>query len=387
MYFLSGSFCLSLLPGVLSHPSLFRDRLLPFFLSSSPSLAHSCSLSPPPSIWIATSVVRSSVAVYLSVIRGSFILSCRMSGPHTSSILLLFCVAFLQSPLLEAKPLSAMHGGGTARLRRDLRDALPYEAQMMSYPPAGFSGRSNDLYYQPEALRAQGLGHALHRLENDQRQEQESAYLAGLLRLLSEAEKNGQARPEEEEEQVEGDFQESYPPDYDETEQTVNMAKPQALLDPQLTEALLNRYRQERMLQAGQDRDQEVLRYLVEKVLSSLVSENQLNPSSRRGKWEVAAAASIGRDRTPPRRARRSLDSDPIASPDAEASLLRVKRVGDQDHDDFAGQNNRSPHAGLQRMKRIDTDLPPPTKNSRKRRSVTYDPELIAQHIIQYLRK
>lgn len=158
------------------------------------------------------------------------------------------------------QPLSAMHGGGTARLRRDLRDALPYEAQMMSYPPAGFSGRGNDLYYQPEALRAQGLGHALHRLENDQRQEQEAAYLAGLLRLLSEAEKNGQARPEEEEEQVEGDFQESYPPDYDETEQTVNMAKPQALLDPQLTEALLNRYRQERMLQAGQDRDQEVLR-------------------------------------------------------------------------------------------------------------------------------
>lgn len=153
-----------------------------------------------------------------------------------------------------------MHGGGTARLRRDLRDALPYEAQMMSYPPAGFNGRGNDLYYQPETLRAQGLGHALHRLENDQRQEQEAAYLAGLLRLLSEAENNGQVRPEEDEEQVEGDFQESYPPDYDETEQTVNMVKPQALLDPQLTEALLNRYRQERMLQAGQDRDQEVLR-------------------------------------------------------------------------------------------------------------------------------
>ncbi|KAG7332724.1 hypothetical protein KOW79_004558 [Hemibagrus wyckioides] len=311
-----------------------------------------------------------------------------MSGPRTSSVLLLFCMAFLQSPLLEAKPLSAMHGGGVARLRRDLRDALPYEAQMMSYPPAGFNGRGNDLYYQPEALRAQGLGHALHRLENDQRQEQEAAYLAGLLRLLSEAENNAQARPEEDEEQVEGDFQESYPPDYDETEQTVNMAKPQALLDPQLTEALLNRYRQERMLQADQDQDQEMLRMLLEKVLSSLVSQNQLNPSNRRGKWEVAAAASIGRDRaTPLRRARRSLDAAPAASPDAEASLLRVKRVGDEDHDDFAGQNTRSPHAGLQRMKRIDTDLPPPSKHSRKRRSVTYDPELIAQHIIQYLRK
>lgn len=126
----------------------------------------------------------------------------------------------------------------------------------------------------------------------------------------------------------------------------------------------------------------------MEKVLSSLASENQVNPSNRRGKWEVAAAASIGRDRaTPLRRARRSLDSTPAASSDAEASLLRVKRVGDEDQDDFAGQNNRSPHAGLQRMKRIDTALPPPPKPSRKRRSVTYDPELIAQHIIQYLRK
>lgn len=153
-----------------------------------------------------------------------------------------------------------MHVGGASRLRRDLRDALPYEAQMMSYPPAGFNVRGNDLHYQPEALRVQGLGHALQRLENEQRQEQEAAYLAGLLRLLGEAENNGQARPEEEEEQMDGDFQESYPPDYDETEQTVNMAKPQPVLDPKLTEALLNRYRQERMLQTGPDQDQEVLR-------------------------------------------------------------------------------------------------------------------------------
>lgn len=159
------------------------------------------------------------------------------------------------------------------RLRRDLRDTLPYEAQMMSYPPADFKGRVSELYYQPEAVRAQGLGQALQRLmESDQRREQEAAYLAGLVRLLNEAENNGQGKQEEEEEEEEGDFQGPYPPDYDETEQAVSMAKPQAVLDPQLVEALLNRYKQERLLQSGfnptsnhfperdQERDQEMLR-------------------------------------------------------------------------------------------------------------------------------
>ncbi|XP_072537517.1 proprotein convertase subtilisin/kexin type 1 inhibitor, like [Salminus brasiliensis] len=323
-----------------------------------------------------------------------------MSGPRTSSILLLFTIAFLQSALLEAKPLSAMHGGGAVRLRRDLRDSLPYEAQMMSYPPADFKGRGNELYYQPDAVRAQGLGQALQRLmENDQRREQEAAYLSGLLRLLSEAENNGQGKQEEEEEEDEGDFQGPYPPDYDETEQTVSMAKPRALLDPQLAEALLNRYRQERLLQAGlnptsnrlpereQERDQEMLRYMVEKILSSLAPGNQASPSNRRAKRDVSAVASSVRGgATPLRRSRRSLDSVPMPSPNSEASLLRVKRLGDENDDDgFAGQSNRAPHAGLQRMKRIDTDLPPPPKQSRKRRAVTYDPDLIAQHILQYL--
>lgn len=140
---------------------------------------------------------------------------------------------------------------------------------MMSYPAADFRSRSNDLYYQPEVLRAQGLGQALQRLvENDQRREQEAAYLASMLRLLNEAQNNGQGKPEEEEE--EGDFQAPYPPDYDETEQP--QASRQGLLDPQLTQALLNRYKQERLMQAGlapntnripereQDKDQEMLR-------------------------------------------------------------------------------------------------------------------------------
>ncbi|KAI7797935.1 proprotein convertase subtilisin/kexin type 1 inhibitor, partial [Triplophysa rosa] len=293
--------------------------------------------------------------------------------------------------------ISTLSLSAAARLRRDLRDAAPYEAQMMSYPAAG---RSNDLYYQPEALRAQGLGQALQRLvESDQRREQEAAYLASLMRLLNDAQNNGQSKAEEEEED-EGDFQGPYPQDYDETEQAVSMAKPQAswqgVLDPQLTQALLNRYKQEMLMKAGsanriperhQDRDQEMLRYLVEKILSGLASGgNQAGPSSQRAKRDLAAVSNVERaGGSALKRTRRSLDSAPIPSTQAEASLLRVKRLDDDDDEGVTGQSNRTPHVGLQRMKRIDTDLPPPKKNSRKRRALTYDPNLIAQHILQYL--
>ncbi|XP_048066125.1 proprotein convertase subtilisin/kexin type 1 inhibitor, like [Megalobrama amblycephala] len=331
-----------------------------------------------------------------------------MSGLLTSSFLLFLSLTLFQIPAPEAKPLSAMRGGGRSfdsqaggvRLRRDLRDSVPYEAQMMSYPAADFKSRGNDLYYQPEVLRAQGLGQALQRLvENDQRREQEAAYLASMLRLLNEAQNNRQGKPEEDEED-EGDFQGPYPPDYDETEQAVSMAKPQGLLDPQLTQALLNRYKQERLMQAGlaptnnripereQDKDQEMLRYLVEKILSSLASGgNQGGPSNQRAKRDLSAVASMERSAGPAlKRSRRSLDSAPAPSPQVEASLLRVKRLDDDvDDDGIAGQSNRTPHVGLQRMKRIDTDLPPPKKTSRKRRALTYDPALIAQHILQYL--
>ncbi|XP_051509496.1 proprotein convertase subtilisin/kexin type 1 inhibitor, like [Myxocyprinus asiaticus] len=328
-----------------------------------------------------------------------------MSGLLTSSVLLIFSLMLFQIHTLEAKPLSAMYGGGRnfdsqaggVRLRRDLRDSVPYEAQMMSYPGADFKGRSNDLYYQPEALRAQGLGQALQRLmENDQRREQEAAYLASLMRFLNEAQDNGQ--------EDEGDFQGPYPADYDETEQAVSMAKPQAswqgLLDPQLTQALLNRYKQERLMQAGiastgnriperqQDKDQEMLRYLVEKILSSLASGgNQAAPSNQRAKRDLGAVASMERTGgSVLKRARRFLDSVPVPSPQAEASLLRVKRLDDDlDDEGVIAQSNRTPHVGLQRMKRIDTDLPPPKKHSRIRRALTYDPNLIAQHILQYI--
>lgn len=192
-----------------------------------------------------------------------------------------------------SQPLSSTHGGrnldgsaGVLRLRRELRDSLPYEAQMMSYPPgAGMEGQGNELLYQPDGWRGQSLGQALQRLvEDDRRQDQEAAYLAGLLRLLSESEGNAQraGKGGEEEDEEGGDLQGPYPPDYDETEPSMSMTKPQASwqgpLDPQLTQALLNRYRQERLLQAGltpsgnklqesrgeagmEEREEEALRY------------------------------------------------------------------------------------------------------------------------------
>lgn len=84
-----------------------------------------------------------------------------------------------------------------------------------------------------------------------------TAYLAALLRLLSEAESAGLVSPgevevvEEEDEGEEddqgppGDFQGPSPPDYDETGRGLNMGRPPAawwgLLEPQLAQALMDR--------------------------------------------------------------------------------------------------------------------------------------------------
>ena len=83
-----------------------------------------------------------------------------------------------------------------------------------------------------------------------------TAYLAALLRLLSDAEGAGLVGPgdleveEEEEEEEEdqgppGDFQGPAPPDYDETGRGLSMGRPSPdwwrLLEPQLAQALLDR--------------------------------------------------------------------------------------------------------------------------------------------------
>ncbi|XP_067096498.1 proprotein convertase subtilisin/kexin type 1 inhibitor, like [Osmerus mordax] len=329
-----------------------------------------------------------------------------MMGPLTSCTLLVLSLTLLHTHAIQAKSLSAGHSAGRAqdrtgnhRSRRDLRDLLPYEAQMMS-DPAAFEGRGRgkELYYQPDEWRRQGMGQALQRLvESDQRREQEAAYLAGMLRLLNEVE-GGDRGMEEEQEEGPGDF--PYPPDYDETDQGMSMGKPQAswqgLLDPQLTQALLERYRQERMLQAGlqvpdsdkQNRDQETLRYLVAKILSSISPSNPQSPSGRRARRDLVAVEGGARPASPVhKRSRRSLDDAAPTSLSQDAPLLRVKRLGDEEGGEGgAGVEGgyRPPPQGLQRMKRVDPELPS-GRSRRRRRALTYDPDLLVQHILQYM--
>uniref|UniRef100_UPI003AB07DB1 proprotein convertase subtilisin/kexin type 1 inhibitor, like n=1 Tax=Centroberyx gerrardi TaxID=166262 RepID=UPI003AB07DB1 len=311
------------------------------------------------------------------------------------------CLLLLSAALIHtAQSLPAARGGGRGldvsvggarRLRRDLSDLLPYEAQMMSYP-AGRGGGVNDLYYQADDWRGRGLDQALQRLvESDQRrerqqeEEQEAAYLAGLLRLLSEAESAGLVGPGDEEREP-GDFRGPAPPDYDETGRALSMGKPPAAwwgrLEPQLAQALLERARQERLQQAGRagagfprGTDQETLRYLVARILSSLGPSDAQLSSGRRARRDLSVTAGVGGAKpvSPAhRRTRRSLDDMPPPSPSNDPPLLRVKR--------------------LERMKRIDTmataaaeELNHGSRRRRRRSAVNYDPQILIQHILQYL--
>ncbi|XP_054878140.1 proprotein convertase subtilisin/kexin type 1 inhibitor, like [Poeciliopsis prolifica] len=291
--------------------------------------------------------------------------------------------------------------GGIRRQRRDLHNGLPYEDQMMSYPALREGGGANDLYYQSEGWRGRGIDQALQRLvERDQRQEQEeeqqAAYLAALLRLLSEAESAGLVGPgdlevleeedEAEEEGPPGDFQIANAADYDETGGLA-----QALLDrmdPRLAQTLLERTRESSWTSAGPSRDQDALRRMVAKILSGNgPNDAQLMMSSgRRAKRDLSAGAEPVS--ATHRRSRRSLDGQ---SPSNEPPLLRVKRLDDEEEEE---EELRPRGPGLQRMKRIDAmataDLQEVNHGSRRRRRravLTYDPQMLMDQILDYLRK
>lgn len=75
--------------------------------------------------------------------------------------------------------------GGTRRQRRDLRDLMPYEDQMISYPATQGGGGGNNLYYRSNDWRGRGLDQALQQLvERDQRREQEEEQRAGWTVLI-----------------------------------------------------------------------------------------------------------------------------------------------------------------------------------------------------------
>ncbi|KAL3975031.1 hypothetical protein ACER0C_023657 [Sarotherodon galilaeus] len=319
--------------------------------------------------------------------------------------------------------------GGVRRQRRDLPNLLPYEDQMMSYPAMQGGGRANDLYYQSDDWRGRGLDQALQRLvERDQRKEQEeeqrAAYLAALLRLLSEAESAGLVGPgdvevvEEEEDEEDdqgptGDFQGPAPADYDETGRGMSMGRPraawwglvepqlaQALLDrmdPRLAQTLLERAKQERRQQAGRvasglSRDQDTLRRMVAGILSSIGPNGvSVASSGRRAKRDLSAKAPEPVN-SAHRRTRRSLDDLAPPSPSNDPPLLRVKRLEDYDGEE-QGEKLHPQVVGLQRMKRIDTttgdaeELNHGSRRRRRRAALNYDPQILVDQILEYMRE
>ncbi|XP_074536794.1 proprotein convertase subtilisin/kexin type 1 inhibitor, like [Halichoeres trimaculatus] len=316
-----------------------------------------------------------------------------------------------------------------SRQRRDLRNLLPYEDRM-SYPSSQGGGGATEPYYQSDSWRGQGLDQALQRLvERDQRraqeEEQKAAYLAALLRLLSEAESAGLVDPEvevveeeEDEEDDEGtprDFQGPAPQDYDETGRGMSMGRPPAawwgLLEPQLAQALLERMepqvaqsllqraRQERLQQTGPGSssglrgagEEEAVRRLVARLLSGLgPNVPAVMSSGRRARRDVSFA--------PPepaspahRRVRRSLDDMAPPSPSSDPPLLRVKRLEEEEEEE---ERLRPPApAGLQRMKRIDSMATSAMEElhhgsrRRRRRALNYDPQILIDQILQYMRE
>ncbi|XP_019965185.1 proprotein convertase subtilisin/kexin type 1 inhibitor, like [Paralichthys olivaceus] len=346
---------------------------------------------------------------------------CSVSSMASLSLLLL-STALIHT----AQSLPAAHGGGrdldvsVGGVRRQRRALLPYEEQIMSYPAIQGGGGANDLYYQSDDWRGRGLNQALQRLvERDQRREQEeeqrAAYLAALLRLLNEAESVGLVGPqdvavvEEEDEEDQGppgDFQGPVPADYDETGRGMSMGRPptawwgllepqlaQTLLDrmePQLVQTLLERARQEKLQQTGRglNRDQDTLRRMVARILSSIGPNNTpVNSSGRRARRDLSVAA-VEPISSAHRRTRRSLDDMTPPSPSNDPPLLRVKRLEEEEEED----NLHPLAAGLQRMKRIDTmataaveELNHGIHRRRRRAALNYDPQILIDQIVKYM--
>ncbi|XP_053281265.1 proprotein convertase subtilisin/kexin type 1 inhibitor, like [Pleuronectes platessa] len=329
-----------------------------------------------------------------------------------------------------AQPLPAAHGGGrdldlsVGGVRRQRRALLPYEEQMMSYPYTQGGGGANDLYYQSDDWKGRGLNQALQRLvDRDQRREQEeeqrAAYLAALLRLLNEAESVGLVGPEdmavvEEEEDEEdqmppGDFQGQVPADYDDTGRGMSMGRPQAAwwgllepqlaqtlvdrMEPQLVQTLLERARQEKVQQTGRglNRDQDTLRRMVARILSSIGPNNAPVTSGRRARRDLSVT-SIEPISSSHKRTRRSLEDLTPPSPSNDPPLLRVKRLEEEEEEEE--EKLRPLTAGLQRMKRIDTmataaeeELNHGIRRRRRRAAMNYDPQILIDQIVNYMRE
>ncbi|XP_069065707.1 proSAAS [Pleurodeles waltl] len=331
--------------------------------------------------------------------------------------------------------------GATRRFRRDLQMSLPYEAELMAYPPAE-AMRTNEAYYpeMSEAMLArlaglqqdERLAQALERLggtgrteagmerlapsgreqeerlalqqmmEEGRRRDKEAVYLANLLRYWNDMNQargyNDQLAGQSRAPKAENSFPGGYP-DYDETALASNMVKAPSSrnqLNAQMAQALLNRYRQEGGFEASPSRmdleepndedgqmDEEVLRYLVGRILTGMSEAGGPQRLSRR---DLGLSNIRPEYRSSSKRVRRSLDED---RPD-QANLLRVKRLGEGDEallaDAAALQDaTYKLQAGLQRVKRTDEMGDEPTKPARSKRFAGYSDPEYSEQLLKYL--
>lgn len=304
-------------------------------------------------------------------------------------VALTVCTSVLNT---QAKPLGGVsHNdlGLPHRFRRSLPVNLPYEADMLSYMPSE-SVRNDPLYpdisqavlarlaaYPQEELLAQALERmgaprqasptqdnlSLQQMvEEGQRRDKETLYLANLLHLWNQI-NQGRGHPEKVlrgSVKVDGDFPRSYQ-DYDET--GLGPIKPQATRN-QLAQAL-SHYRQdggyevpalrmhsEEPNDEGLAMDEDMLRYLVTRVLSAM---GEVDMPQR-----LAAP--------PSRRMRRSIEDE--VKGDSAPNLLRVKRLDEELDSDYVPN-------GLLRRKRIDLDLETQVKHFP-------DPRM-AERLLRYL--
>ncbi|XP_056451961.1 proprotein convertase subtilisin/kexin type 1 inhibitor, like isoform X3 [Gadus chalcogrammus] len=279
-----------------------------------------------------------------------------MLGP-----LCLLCVTACS--VLNAKSLPAARPGGRGlegqgaaarRLRRDLRDLLPNEAEMMSYPVQ----RGDADYQQTEWRRS--LDDALQRLvESNQRREQEqegAAYMAAMLRLMSEAEGAGLVNPGdmdvmdvvEEEEEEGGPFQRLATQDYDDTGRGMSPGNSQAA-----SWALLERY-------------------LVARILGSMA------PAKSRSRRDVAAPRPVSPAHT---RSRRSLDNASPPLPSSDSPLLRVKRLRLEGEEEDGGRGGEGPDTIATAQEEEGS------RRRRRRAAVTFNPRVLAQQLLQVLQE
>lgn len=131
-----------------------------------------------------------------------------------------------------------------------------------------------------------------------------------------------------------------------------------------------------------------LLRRLVAKLLSSLSPNNaQVMSSGRRARRDLSVTAAEPVS-SAHRRTRRSLDDLAPPLPSNDPPLLRVKRLEEEE------EKLRPPAAGLQRMKRIDTmeiatmeELNHGSRRRRRRAALNYDPQILIDQIMEYMRE